>query len=343
MGTAARRPRLVGGLVALLAVAGAVLALRLEPTTATGTLVERGSPTWQATEDLHRRFGDDAIYVLVREKVSDLVLTADLGRLLLLEGCLSGNRPDRGQGRRRRAGAVRAAGGDEAGPGRLRTGHVPQHRRRPDPGPVHRPDAAAHGAGQARGDGGAGARAAPRALARRGGPARPRREPAGLHPGAAGDRQARGAVRAQRGPEPRRHELHRARRLRLERRARHAQGALRLPVPQPRQRPRAGPPAARAVDRRPRPGARRRARRRRDAAVAPGQGALHRHGRARRPAGPHDVDLALAREPARGRAGRHGRRARPRVPRAAAARAARGRARGCGADLRGDLRGRAPR
>ena len=73
--------------------AGAVLALRLEPTTATGTLVERGSPTWQATEDLHRRFGDDAIYVLVREKVSDLVLTADLGRLLLLEGCLSGNRP----------------------------------------------------------------------------------------------------------------------------------------------------------------------------------------------------------------------------------------------------------
>ncbi len=93
MGTAARRPRLVGGLVALLAVAGAVLALRLEPTTATGTLVERGSPTWQATEDLHRRFGDDAIYVLVREKVSDLVLTADLGRLLLLEGCLSGNRP----------------------------------------------------------------------------------------------------------------------------------------------------------------------------------------------------------------------------------------------------------
>src|SRR3954452_2109118 len=66
MGTAARRPVLVGGLVALLAVAGAVLALRLEPTTATGTLVERGSPTWSATEDLHRRFGDDAIYVLVR-------------------------------------------------------------------------------------------------------------------------------------------------------------------------------------------------------------------------------------------------------------------------------------
>ena len=93
MGTAARRPRLVGGLVALLAVAGAVLALRLEPTTATGTLVQRGSPTWQATEDVHQRFGDDAIYVLVREKVSDLVLTADLGRLLLLEGCLSGNRP----------------------------------------------------------------------------------------------------------------------------------------------------------------------------------------------------------------------------------------------------------
>src|SRR4051794_14096945 len=96
MAAAARRPLAVGGAVALLALVAAVLALRLEPTAATGTLVQRGSDTWQATEDLHRRFGDDAVYVLVREPVTSLVLTDDLGRVLGLEGCLSGNRP-RGQ------------------------------------------------------------------------------------------------------------------------------------------------------------------------------------------------------------------------------------------------------
>ncbi|HSD76195.1 MAG TPA: hypothetical protein VLA98_02275, partial [Solirubrobacteraceae bacterium] len=93
MGAAARRPVAVGAAVGVLAVVAAALALRLQPTTATGTLFERGSATWRATEDLHRRFGDDAVYVLVREPVPDLVLTSDLGRVLGLEGCLSGNRP----------------------------------------------------------------------------------------------------------------------------------------------------------------------------------------------------------------------------------------------------------
>jgi hydrophobe/amphiphile efflux-3 (HAE3) family protein len=93
MGVAARRPLRVGVAVGLLAVAAAALALRLEPTTSTGTLVQRGSTTWQATNDLHERFGQDAVYVLVRERVPDLVLTSDLGRVLGLEGCLSGNRP----------------------------------------------------------------------------------------------------------------------------------------------------------------------------------------------------------------------------------------------------------
>jgi hydrophobe/amphiphile efflux-3 (HAE3) family protein len=93
MGLAARRPLAVGATVALLSVAGGLVALRLEPTAATGALVERGSASWRATEDLHERFGEDAVYVLVRRRVSDLVLTADLGRLLGLEGCLSGNTP----------------------------------------------------------------------------------------------------------------------------------------------------------------------------------------------------------------------------------------------------------
>src|SRR4051812_1125918 len=93
MGVAARRPVAVGGAVALLAILAALLALRLHPTAATGTLVQRGSDTWQATQDLHQRFGEDAVYVLVREPVANLVLTEDLGAVLGLEGCLSGNRP----------------------------------------------------------------------------------------------------------------------------------------------------------------------------------------------------------------------------------------------------------
>ena len=93
MGAAARRPLLVGLAVGLLAVAGGVLALRLQPTAATDTLVGRGSPSFAATERLHQRFGDEAVYVLVREPVTQLTLTSDILRVQGLEGCISGNAP----------------------------------------------------------------------------------------------------------------------------------------------------------------------------------------------------------------------------------------------------------
>ncbi|HEY3188308.1 MAG TPA: hypothetical protein VGJ70_12595, partial [Solirubrobacteraceae bacterium] len=93
MGVAARRPVLVGLVVGALAVAGGALALGLEPSAGTDTLVGRGTPSYRATQRLHERFGDDAVFVLVREPVTSLVLTSDLGRLLGLEGCLSGRRP----------------------------------------------------------------------------------------------------------------------------------------------------------------------------------------------------------------------------------------------------------
>lgn len=93
MGLAARRPVAVGLSVLVLAIAGAALALRLEPSAEIDTLVGRSTPGFSATEDLHRTFGDDAVYVAVREPVSQVVLTADLGRVLGLEGCLSGNVP----------------------------------------------------------------------------------------------------------------------------------------------------------------------------------------------------------------------------------------------------------
>ena len=93
MGAAARRPLLVGLAVGLLALAGGALALRLEPTAATDTLVGRGSPSFAATERLHQRFGDEAVYVLVREPVTQLTLTSDILRVQALEGCISGNAP----------------------------------------------------------------------------------------------------------------------------------------------------------------------------------------------------------------------------------------------------------
>src|SRR6476646_11337365 len=77
----------------LRAVAGGVLALRLQPTASTDTLVGRGSPSFAATERLHQRFGDEAVYVLVREPVTQLALTSDIDRVLGLEGCISGNLP----------------------------------------------------------------------------------------------------------------------------------------------------------------------------------------------------------------------------------------------------------
>ncbi|HEX7290552.1 MAG TPA: MMPL family transporter [Conexibacter sp.] len=90
---AAARPLPVLLTVALLALAGGLLALRLEPSTGIDTLAGRDTDAYAATQDLHARFGDDAIVVLIDERVADLVLTADLGRTIRLEGCLGGNVP----------------------------------------------------------------------------------------------------------------------------------------------------------------------------------------------------------------------------------------------------------
>jgi hydrophobe/amphiphile efflux-3 (HAE3) family protein len=91
VGVVTRRPLLVLAVTALLALGGAALALRLEPSAATETLVDRGSDSFQATERFKQDFGDEAVLVLVRGKLANTVLTDDLGRLLSLEGCLGGN------------------------------------------------------------------------------------------------------------------------------------------------------------------------------------------------------------------------------------------------------------
>ena len=82
--------------VGVLALAGAALALRLEPSAATATLVSSSSDTYRATERFKEDFGDEAVVVLVKGNLQKTVLTEDLGRLINLEGCLSGNVPEEG-------------------------------------------------------------------------------------------------------------------------------------------------------------------------------------------------------------------------------------------------------
>ena len=90
MSTRSSRPWVVLAVVLALAVAGAFLASRLSPSAGTGTLV--GS-SGDATRVAHEKFGDDAVYVLVRGDLTRMVLTEDLNRLVGIEGCLSGNVP----------------------------------------------------------------------------------------------------------------------------------------------------------------------------------------------------------------------------------------------------------
>src|SRR5437588_1156582 len=89
-GAAARRPALTLGIVLALALAGGVLALGLEPDAGTGTFVSSSSASFQATENDHRHFGGDAVVVLIREPLTDLVETKDLATVSQLEACLAG-------------------------------------------------------------------------------------------------------------------------------------------------------------------------------------------------------------------------------------------------------------
>jgi len=91
---ATRRAWLTVAVVCVLALGGAALALRLEPSTDIGTLVDPSSDSFEATEEANQVFGDDAVIVLVEGPLENTVLTPDLGRLRALEGCLAGNAPE---------------------------------------------------------------------------------------------------------------------------------------------------------------------------------------------------------------------------------------------------------
>ena len=86
----AGRPALTLGIVLALALGGGALALRLTPNTSTDTFVSRSSPTFQASLDDERHFGGDPVVILIREPLTDLVETKDLGIVSELEACLAG-------------------------------------------------------------------------------------------------------------------------------------------------------------------------------------------------------------------------------------------------------------
>ncbi len=74
-----------------LALAGGVVALGLRPATGLGTFVSSSTPDYRATMTDARRFGGDAVVVLVREPLQQLV-ARDLKRVSALEACLAGER-----------------------------------------------------------------------------------------------------------------------------------------------------------------------------------------------------------------------------------------------------------
>jgi uncharacterized protein len=79
--------------VGALALVGLGLALRLEPTASTDTLVGKDTAASRASDRFHKQFGDESVIVVVHGNLQNTVLTADLGKLIGLEGCLSGNEP----------------------------------------------------------------------------------------------------------------------------------------------------------------------------------------------------------------------------------------------------------
>src|SRR5437764_6375808 len=89
-GAAARRPLRALGIVAALALGGALLALGLQPDAGTYTFVPSSSASARATQDDHAHFGGDAVVVLIREQLTNLVETKDLATVSQLEACLAG-------------------------------------------------------------------------------------------------------------------------------------------------------------------------------------------------------------------------------------------------------------
>ena len=70
-----------------------MVATQLPTDAATDTLVDSDTASYQATQQVKRDFGEEPVVILAEGDLQRLVLTSNLGRLLRLEGCLSGKVP----------------------------------------------------------------------------------------------------------------------------------------------------------------------------------------------------------------------------------------------------------
>jgi hydrophobe/amphiphile efflux-3 (HAE3) family protein len=90
---AVRHARAVLTVALVLAVGAAIAATQLPTDAATDTLVDSDTASYRATQEVRRDFGEEPVVVLAEGDLQRLVLTSNLGRLLRLEGCLSGKVP----------------------------------------------------------------------------------------------------------------------------------------------------------------------------------------------------------------------------------------------------------
>jgi hydrophobe/amphiphile efflux-3 (HAE3) family protein len=90
-GRAVERPTPVIVAAVLLTLIGAIAALGLEADRSPNSLVDRGSSTYAGTQSFYREFGDEPVEILVEGDLRQILETRNLGRMLALEGCLSGN------------------------------------------------------------------------------------------------------------------------------------------------------------------------------------------------------------------------------------------------------------
>ena len=90
---AVRHARAVLAIALALAVAAAIAATQLPTDAATDTLVDSDTASYRATQQVRQDFGEEPIVILAEGDLQRLILTANLGRFLRLEGCLSGNVP----------------------------------------------------------------------------------------------------------------------------------------------------------------------------------------------------------------------------------------------------------
>jgi hypothetical protein len=91
---AVRHARAVLVVSAVLAVAAAALATQLPTNAGTDTLVDTNTESYRATQRVRAVFGEEPVVVLAQGDLQRLILSSNLGRLLRLEGCLSGKVPE---------------------------------------------------------------------------------------------------------------------------------------------------------------------------------------------------------------------------------------------------------